>query len=125
MLDEHEDPVATDEDEGATATADEAPAEPEADVPAEVATEEDEGATATADEAPAEAEAAGGDDDEEASIEPEVEEYINQGTTVVHTQEVDPDNPIPTEFRTPPGIPAGADPGTYADRDPGPDAPKV
>ena len=48
---------------------------------------------------------------------PEVQEYINQDTTVVDIPEPTDDSEIPTEFRTPPGIPSGLDPGTLGDKD--------
>lgn len=136
MLDEQEEPVATEEDDGATATADETPeggaedtaAEVEAEAPAEAAVEAEAPDEPEAEvEAPAEAEAeapadeeiglSDDDDDEEKSIEPEVQEFIDQDSTVVHTKDVDDDSPVPTEFRTPPGVPSGLDPGTSEERD--------
>ena len=68
--------------------------------------------------ADAEAPAADGDSgsgEEEQSIDPEVAEFIRQDTTVV--AEGIASGPVPSEFRTPPGIPSGLDPGRPEDRD--------
>jgi len=79
----------------------EAPAEPEAEAPA---------AEAPADD--------GGDDDDEPQIDPAVQEFIGgEDTTVVHHASGKDEHGLPTEFRTPPGISGGIDPGTLADRD--------
>lgn len=52
---------------------------------------------------------------EEATVDPEVQEFIGQDTTVLH-KEPEGDGVIPTDFRTPPGIPSGLDPGTPSER---------
>jgi hypothetical protein len=87
--------------ESGAATATEAQAEPEAEASAE---------------AP-EADAAGDEDDGEKAVDPAVQEYIGQDTTVVHHQADKDEHGVPTEFRTPPGIPAGLDPRSLEDRD--------
>lgn len=51
-------------------------------------------------------------DEEEQGLEPEVQEYINQDTTVVHSKDDEADL-IP-----PPGITPGLEPGALEDRDP-------
>jgi hypothetical protein len=86
--------------ESGAATATEAQAEPEAE----------------ASETP-EADAAGDEDDGEKAVDPAVQEYIGQDTTVVHHQADKDEHGVPTEFRTPPGIPAGLDPRSLEDRD--------
>lgn len=58
---------------------------------------------------------AGSDEAEQATVDPEVQEFIGQDTTALHEQP-EGDGVIPTEFRTPPGIPAGLDPGTPKER---------
>ncbi len=106
----------------------EAPAEAEAEeeAPAEAEAEDEAPAEAEAEEeAPAEAEAPAdsdigldtdGDDDEEETVKPETQEYIDQDETVLHTKE-DDDSPVPTEFRTPPGVAPGLVPGGPEDRE--------
>ncbi len=99
----------------------EAPAEPvEAEAPAEPVEAEAPAEPVEA-EAPAEpaAESAdvGGDDDADASVAPEVQEFIGQDTTVVHDGAGG--GPLASPYRTPPGIPSGLDPGTPDDRSAG------
>ena len=62
------------------------------------------------------AEPADDDDDSAASVAPEVQEYIGQDTTVVHDTH-GAGGTVKSPFRTPPGIPAGLDPGTPEQRD--------
>lgn len=109
MLDEQQeapDTEAADDDgdagESGAATATEAQAEP-----AEVLAEEPK------------ADAGGDvdDDDGEQAVDPTVQEYIGQDTTVVHHQADKDGHGVPTEFRTPPGVPGGLDPGSLQDRD--------
>jgi hypothetical protein len=92
-------------DEASSEPVDEAqaPAEPEAEAPAEP-------------EAEAPADDSGGDDDTP-EMDPAVQEYIGQDSTVVHHSSGKDEHGLPTEFRTPPGIAGGIDPGTLADRD--------
>ncbi|MEA2192789.1 MAG: hypothetical protein QOI73_2910 [Solirubrobacteraceae bacterium] len=98
-----EEPAAEVSDEPAAEPESEAPAEPEAEAPAEPEAE------APADD--------GGGDDDTPEIDPAVQEYIGQDSTVVHHSSGKDEHGLPTEFRTPPGISGGIDPGTLADRD--------
>ncbi len=135
---EPEEPTAIEDDDNETAATDDAPegaaddatdsaeAEEEEEAPAEAEAEEEAPAEAEAEEeAPAEAEAPAdsdigldtdGDDDEEETVKPETQEYIDQDETVLHTKE-DDDSPVPTEFRTPPGVAPGLVPGGPEDRE--------
>jgi hypothetical protein len=75
-------------------------------------------------EAEGEAEAPAEADAEERQMDPAVQEHIGQETTRVLSRGGE-DHGVPSDFRTPPGIPSGLDPGTLSDRDPGPDTPNV
>jgi hypothetical protein len=102
----------------------EAPAA-EAEAPAAEAEPADEGAADEAEAPTAEAEpAAEGDDGEEQVGDPD--KYSGGGDVNVAGQgpqsgleesEAEKAGAVPTEFRTPPGVPSGLDPGTLEDRD--------
>ena len=81
---------------------------------------EDDAAEADAADADVEA-SAEADEDDEPAREPDDQAAVDE-VTAHTTRVVDPDaeGPVTSGFRTPPGIPAGLDPGTLADRDPGP-----
>lgn len=57
------------------------------------------------------------EDDGDQAVDPVVQEYIGQDTTVMHDEPGTDEHGVPTEFRTPPGIPSGLDPGSLEDRD--------
>jgi hypothetical protein len=50
-------------------------------------------------------------------VDPSVQEYVGQDTTVVHHEPGTDEHGVPTEFRTAPGIRGGLDSGTLEDRD--------
>ncbi|MGI8731628.1 MAG: hypothetical protein ACR2LK_16870 [Solirubrobacteraceae bacterium] len=72
-------------------------------------------AEATADfEAPADV-GSSAEGEAQATVDPAVQELIDEDATVLH-EEPEGDGVTPAEFRTPPGIPSGLDPGTPGDR---------
>ena len=112
--------VADDEPEAEAIDVSEAAAEADG-AAADPAAEEDAADEEPTAEADVDAAADSDDGDDQPAREPDDQAAVDD-VTAHTTRVVDPDaeGPATSGMRTPPGIPAGLDPGTLADRDPGP-----